>query len=124
MVPFVERELKKIPISLRERVSKTEMYIVLYVDMSTEEAIDVIGGIVIKSEHDLHRLRSSVLREGRSVLHLMPEEEVSSSLLNLTTTVVPVILMEEDLHLISHVGHLTTSFLEPIRGKSGSIYLS
>ena len=91
MVPYVERELKKIPISIRERVSKTEMYIVLYVDMSTEEAIDVIGGIVIKSEHDLHRLRSSVLREGRSVLHLMPEEEVSSALLNLTTTVVPVI---------------------------------
>ena len=84
MVPYVERELKKIPISLRERVSKTEMYIVLYVDMSTEEAIDVTGGIVIKSEHDLHRLRSSVLREGRSVSHLKSEEEVSS-LLNLAT---------------------------------------
>ena len=45
----------------------------------------------IQSEHDLHRLKSSVLQEGRSVLHLKPEEEVSSSLLNLTMTVVPVI---------------------------------
>jgi len=50
----------------------------------------------IQSEHDLRRLRSSVLREGRSVSHLKPEEEVSSSLLNLATTVVPVILMEEE----------------------------
>jgi len=47
----------------------------------------------IQSEYDLRGLRSSVLREGRSVSLC---EEVSSSLLNLATTVVPVILMEEE----------------------------